>query len=59
MDGAKHYGLGSEFTPEGVKFHVITGPNDLDKINLDSMGGSLGGHKVAEGRRGAKIQTAT
>jgi flagellar hook-associated protein 1 FlgK len=47
VDGAKHYGLGSEFTPEGVKFHVITGPNDLDKINLDSMGGSLGGHKVA------------
>lgn len=47
VDGAKHYGLGYARTPEGVKFHVITGPEDNDRIQLDFIGGSLGGHKIA------------
>ncbi|NLC15331.1 MAG: flagellar hook-associated protein FlgK [Firmicutes bacterium] len=47
VDGYKCYGLGYAFTAEGVKFHVITGPNETDKIHLDSVGGSLGGHKIA------------
>jgi flagellar hook-associated protein 1 FlgK len=47
VDGAKHYGLGYALTADGVKFHVITGPNETDKIHLDSIGGNLGGHKIA------------
>ncbi len=47
VDGSKFYKLGKTITGEGVKFYIITGPNENDKINLDSIGGSLCGHKIA------------
>lgn len=47
VDGHKAYKLGSAVTAEGVTFHIITGPNETDKIKLDSVGGSLGGHRAA------------
>ncbi len=47
IDGSKNYELDVELSGEGIEFYILTGPNESDKIRLDSVGGSLGGHKTA------------
>ena len=47
VDRHKVYELASTLSVDGVRFHLLTGPNDSDKILLDSVAGSLGGHKTA------------
>ncbi len=47
VDRHKVYRLESTVTGDGIKFNLLTGPKDSDKIELDSVAGSLGGHKTA------------
>ena len=41
VDRHKVYELASTLSVDGVRFHLLTGPNDSDKILLDSVAGSL------------------
>ncbi len=47
VDRHKVYRLESTVNVDGVKFNLLTGPNESDKIELDSVAGNLGGHKIA------------
>lgn len=47
VDKYKSYPISSSITSAGVKFFVVTGPASSDKIELNLVSGTLGGHKAA------------
>lgn len=56
VDKYKSYPMSSSITSAGVKYFVSTGPASSDKIQLDLVSGTLGGHKVARDETALKFR---